>query len=172
MFIGLGRIGTHFVKKAAPLFRRTLVSDPYVADHQFLESGTEKTDLSTLLSESHVISIHCTLTDETRYMINSEAFYLMKNRPILINTARGPVIEEKALLRALDEGLIHSAGIDVWEDEPVTDKQTPLIQHPRLIGTGHVAWYSEYSMKEVQKRAADNLLALLRGEMIPDCLNP
>jgi D-3-phosphoglycerate dehydrogenase len=170
--IGLGRIGSHFARKATPLFRKTLATDPYITDHQFVNSGTEKVDLSTLLSESHVISIHCSLTEETRHLINSRAFRMMKKRPVLINTARGPIIEENALLKALNNNLIHSAGIDVWEDEPVTEKQAPLIEHPRLIGTGHIAWHSDYSMQEVQKRAADNLLALLKGEMIPDCLNP
>lgn len=170
--IGLGRIGSYFARKATPLFRQTLATDPYITDHQFVKSGTEKVDLSTLLSESHVISIHCTLTEETRYLINSKAFNSMRKRPILINTARGPIIDDNALLKALNNNLIHSAGIDVWEDEPVTEKQAPLIEHPRLIGTGHIAWHSDYSMQEVQKRAADNLLALLKGEMIPDCLNP
>lgn len=170
--IGLGRIGSHFARKATPLFRQTLATDPYITDNKFIEYGTEKVDLSTLLSESHVISIHCTLTEETRHLINSGVFHSMKKKPILINTARGPVIDENALLNALDNDLIHSAGIDVWEEEPVTERQTALIRHPRLIGTGHIAWYSGYSIREVQKRAADNLLALLKGETIQDCLNP
>ncbi len=170
--IGLGRIGSNFAKKAAPLFRQIFATDPYITGNKFKEFGTEKANLSTLLSESHVISIHCSLTEETRHLINSEAFKLMRQKPILINTARGPVIDEKALMHALDNGLIHSAGIDVWEEEPVTERQSALIRHPRLIGTGHVAWYSDYAIKEVQKRAADNLLALLKGERIPDCLNP
>jgi len=170
--IGLGRIGSYFAKKAVPLFHRTIVSDPYIPDHRFKEFGADKIDLSTLLSDSHVISIHCTLTEETRHLINSEAFRSMKKRPILINTARGPVIDEKALLYALDNNQIHSAGIDVWEEEPVQTLQNDLIKHPRLIGTGHIAWYSDNAIKEVQKRAADNLLALLKGETIPDCLNP
>ncbi len=170
--IGLGRIGSHFAIKAAPLFYRTLATDPYIPDNKFKKSGAEKTDLSTLLSESHVISIHCTLTEETFHLINPETFRAMKKKPVLINTARGPIIDEKALLYALDHELIHSAGIDVWEEEPVNEKQTALMQHPRLTGTGHIAWYSGYSIREVQKRAADNLLALLKGERIPDCLNP
>jgi D-3-phosphoglycerate dehydrogenase len=170
--IGLGRIGTHFAIKAAPLFYRTLATDPYIPDNKFKESGAEKADLLTLLSESHVISIHCTLTEETYHLINPETFRMMKKRPVMINTARGPIIDEKALLYALDHELIHSAGIDVWEEEPVTKRQNALIQHPRLTGTGHIAWYSGYSIREVQKRAADNLLALLKGERIPDCLNP
>lgn len=170
--IGLGRIGSHFARKATPLFRQTLATDPYISNHQFAKFETVKADLKTLLYESHVISIHCTLTEETRHLINTGTFLSMKQKPILINTARGPVIDENALLYALDHNLIHSAGIDVWEDEPVTKKQTALIEHPRMIGTGHIAWHSDYSIQEVQKRAADNLMALLRGEIIPDCLNP
>ena len=170
--IGLGRIGGTFCDKARPLFSRVLASDPYIPDKTFEHHGADKSDLENLLKESHVISLHCNLTPETRQLINREAFRLMGQRPVLINTSRGPVIDADALLEAANGNLIHSAGIDVYENEPAGERQEALVQHPRIITTGHYAWYSNRSMVVMQKKAADNLAAMLKGEMIEDCLNP
>jgi D-3-phosphoglycerate dehydrogenase len=170
--IGLGRIGSTLSDKAGHLFERVYATDPYVPDEKFTRHGADKADLETLLENSHVISLHCSLTRETRHMINREAFRKMKSCPVLINTSRGPVIDGKALLEAAEEHRIHSAGIDVYENEPADHRQQALISHPRIITTGHYAWYSDASIGIMQKRAADNMAALLRGEMIEDCLNP
>jgi D-3-phosphoglycerate dehydrogenase len=169
--IGLGRIGTCFAQKAGALFQNVLAVDPYVRKSHFDRYGVKRTDLFTLLSSCHVISIHCNLTDETFHMIDNQAFEHMKHRPVLINTARGAIINEADLLNALHKGLIHSAGIDVWECEPPAEKQQPVINHPFVISTGHFAWYSEYSSLELQKRAAENMVALLQNKNIPDALN-
>ena len=104
-------------------------------------------------------------------MIDNHAFEMMKLRPVLINTSRGAVIKEADLIRALQRGLIHSAGIDVFENEPPTEKQEPVIRHPNVISTGHFAWYSEYSSLELQKRAAENMVSLLQQKEISDALN-
>jgi D-3-phosphoglycerate dehydrogenase len=169
--IGLGRIGTCFASKIRHLFRNVLAYDPYIDDHKFVEAGVEKTDLTTILEKSHVISIHCNLTDETRHIIDNKAFSLMKKQPVLINTSRGPVVCQDALIDALNRKLIHSAGIDVFEDEPPGQRQEPLFNHQRAIVTGHYAWYSDNSMVTLQKRAADNLINLLTGKKIDDQLN-
>ena len=169
--IGLGRIGSCFASKVRYLFKEVLAYDPYIEDHKFNEAGALKTDLDTLLRKSHVISLHCNLTDETTHIIDENAFNKMKNRPVLINTSRGPVVSESALVNALNNDIIHSAGIDVFCEEPPTANQEPLLNHPRATVTGHYAWYSEYSIKELQRRAADNLLRLLAGEEIKDQLN-
>jgi len=118
-----------------------------------------------------VISIHCNLTEETRHLLGPEKFRLMKRKPVIINTSRGGVIDEGGLLEALNTGKIHSAGIDVYQDEPLTDKQSGLISHPRIISTGHYAWYSDRSSVELQRRAALNLLNLLKGNPVEDSLN-
>jgi D-3-phosphoglycerate dehydrogenase len=169
--IGLGRIGGTLSDKARHLFSRVLATDPYIPHEKFRSHGAEKSGLDNLLEKSHVISLHCNLTDETRYLINREAFSRMGQQPVLINTSRGPVVEARALLEAIDEGRIHSAGIDVYENEPADQRQAALISHPRIIATGHYAWYSDRSIAIMQKRAADNLAAMLKGEMIEDCLN-
>jgi D-3-phosphoglycerate dehydrogenase len=169
--IGLGRIGSCFSSKARYLFKEVLAYDPYISDNKFIEVGAKKTDLNTLLGRCHVISIHCNLTDETRHIINNAAFVQMKNRPVLINTARGPVVCQEALVEALDNNVLHSAGVDVFEDEPPSEKQEPLFNHPRAIVTGHYAWYSDTSVQVLQHRAADNLIKLLTGQYIEDQLN-
>lgn len=169
--IGLGRIGSCFALKIRSLFKKVLAYDPYVPDSKFIQYGVEKTDLPGLLERSHVISLHCNLTPETKYIINKAEFGMMKNRPVLINTARGPVVNQDALVKALNENIIHSAGIDVFENEPPEESQEPLLTHPRAIVTGHYAWYSDYSMKALQRRAADNMIGLLTGITVEDQLN-
>lgn len=168
--IGLGRIGSRFALNCRPLFRNIMAVDPYRAPEEFTQSGVVKAELDELLSGSHIISLHCNLTEETLHLINRAAIGRMRERPVIINTARGPVMREEDVLWALNENLIHSVGIDVWEDEPVSVKQDPLIRHPRVISTGHYAWYSDASSMELQKRAAENMVGLLQGKHVPDRL--
>jgi D-3-phosphoglycerate dehydrogenase / 2-oxoglutarate reductase len=170
--IGLGRIGSELAKKAKPLFGRVIASDPYKPKAYFNALQVEEVSLTELLQESDVISLHCNLTRETRHLLDEAAFKKMTKKPVVLNTARGEVIDENALLKAVQEGKIHSAGIDVYEDEPVTVRQEALLNHPRTICTGHYAWYSDRASAELQKRAALNLYKLLRGEAVEDCLNP
>lgn len=170
--IGLGRIGSELSKKAAPLFREIIAADPYKPQHYFDNLNVRKVMLNDLLQQSDVICIHCNLTGETTHLLNGETFGKMEKKPVIINTARGEVVDEKALLTALNAGQIHSAGLDVFENEPVTDAQEALINHPRTICTGHYAWYSDRAAKELQKRAAMNLFNLLTGKKTADCLNP
>jgi D-3-phosphoglycerate dehydrogenase len=169
--IGLGRIGSELSRKALNLFREVIATDPYKTESYFKQLSVRKVELNELLEISDVISIHCNLTSETRHLIDSKAFSFMKKRPVVINTSRGEVISEKSLLEALNTGKIHSAGLDVYEDEPVSDKQSDLINHPRIICTGHYAWYSDNSIRELQRRAALNLYNLLTGSPVDDCLN-
>lgn len=171
--IGLGRIGSTLARKAQSLFPQIIACDPYVvADEVFDQCNVRKMSFEALLGESDFISLHCNLTDETTHLVDERAFCGMKKRPVLINTARGPVVDEQALLNALDEDRIHSAGIDVYEKEPPESLAArALIAHPRVVATGHYAFFSRRSLAELQRRAAENMVALLRGEPIDDCLN-
>ncbi|HPF01767.1 MAG TPA: NAD(P)-dependent oxidoreductase [Bacteroidales bacterium] len=169
--IGLGRIGGTFAIKAKTLFREVLAVDPYIPDSRFPECGARKVSLREMLEKSHVISIHCNLTPETRHIIDAKAFSMMKNSPVLINTSRGGTIDEEALKHALQNKLIHSAGLDVFRDEPPGDSMKEVLTHPDVIATGHNAWYSISSMSALQRRAATNLISLLNGEEVEDCLN-
>jgi D-3-phosphoglycerate dehydrogenase / 2-oxoglutarate reductase len=169
--IGLGRIGSVFCKKASPFFRQILASDPYKPEDHFTRLHAYRVELNELLENSDVISLHCSLNNTTHHLLDEEKFSLMKKKPVIINTSRGAVINEKALLNALNSGQIHSAGLDVYEDEPITENQRKLISHPRTICTGHYAWYSDKSAVELQRRAALNLFNLLKGNEVEDCLN-
>lgn len=166
--VGLGRIGGTLCKKSQSLFKRIIAADPYIPAERFKQLGAIFCDLDTLLSESDAISLHCNLTDETRGLIDKDAFKKMKKQPILINTSRGAVIELEPFLDALQRNIIHSAGIDVYPEEPPGDDLKPLLTHPRVIATGHYAWYSPQSIQTLQKRAAHNLLSLIRGDPVED----
>lgn len=170
--IGLGRIGGTLCKKVQPLFKRVLAADPYISDERFNLLGATKVSLDELLKESHVVSVHCNLTEETRNLIDASRMQLMKKNAILINTARGPVLNESDLFEALHAGKFHSVGLDVYANEPPSSPQKELLAHSRVIATGHYAWYSTNSIGELQKRAADNLLMMLQGKTPDDCLNP
>jgi D-3-phosphoglycerate dehydrogenase / 2-oxoglutarate reductase len=169
--IGIGRIGSEFCKKGSPFFNQVLACDPYKPINHFNQLSAQKVELDELLEKSNVISLHCNLTNETRHLLNEEKFSIMNKKPIIINTSRGEVICEKALLHALNSGKIHSAGLDVYENEPITAKQSKLVNHPRAICTGHYAWYSDNAMSELQQRAALNMLNFLLGNTVEDCLN-
>ncbi len=169
--IGLGRIGSELAKKAAPLFREIVAADPYKTDEYFEKLLVKKVTLSELLKTSDIISLHCNLTGETYHILDKSSFAVMTKKPVIINTSRGETIDEKVLLDSLISNRIHSAGLDVFENEPVTEAQEALINHPRTICTGHYAWYSDQSVLELQKRAAKNLLHMLKGIKIEDALN-
>jgi len=169
--IGIGRIGSEFCKKASPFFSQVLACDPYKPESHFNQLSVQRVELNELLEKSDVISLHCNLTIETKHLLNKEKFMIMKKKPVIINTSRGEVISEKALLYALNSNKIHSAGLDVYENEPITDRQKKLVNHPRTICTGHYAWYSDKASLELQRRAALNLLNLLLGNTVEDCLN-
>lgn len=170
--IGLGRIGSELARKARLLVNNVVAYDPYREDEYFVDRQVQQVPLDKLLKEADIISLHCNLTTETRHMLDEAAFFGMKKRPVVVNTARGEVIEENALITALQKGFIHSAGLDVYANEPVTEKQDMILNHSRTICTGHYAWYSDRASKELQQRAAGNLFDLLNGKPVEDCLNP
>jgi D-3-phosphoglycerate dehydrogenase len=170
--VGLGRIGGTLCQKAQGLFKRVVASDPYIPRQRFVDLGAEPVPLDALLAGSHFISLHCNLTEETTNLVDTAAIATMRHTPILVNTARGPVINESALLNALNSGQIHAAGLDVYWDEPPGPNQQALLDHPRVVATGHYAWYSTPAAIDLQRRAARNMVALLRGEIPEDCLNP
>jgi D-3-phosphoglycerate dehydrogenase / 2-oxoglutarate reductase len=169
--IGLGRIGSTLSHKAESLVNKIIGCDPYKSQQYFNRLSVRKANLNELLEKSDIISLHCNLTEETIHILNDKAFAQMQKRPVIINTSRGETIDEKALLKALNNGQVHSAGLDVFENEPPTKAQLDLINHPRTICTGHYAWYSDRAAEELQKRAAQNLLHLLNGKQIEDQLN-
>jgi D-3-phosphoglycerate dehydrogenase len=169
--IGLGRIGGTLSRRAGQLFARVIAYDPYITDADAAEKGAARVDFDTLLTESDAISCHCNLTEETRHILNDPAFAKMARCPVVVNTARGPVIDEDALLRALDDNRIRSSGIDVFAEEP-PPADHPLLHHPRVLCTGHYAWFSQEADDTLKRRAGENMAAMLQGTLPDDCLNP
>lgn len=170
--VGLGRIGGTLCGKAKGLFKRVLACDPYIAPERFEMLGATPCDLDTLLRESDVISAHCNLTGETRHLIGRDAMAKMKPTAIVINTARGPIVDEDALLEALECDRLYAAGLDCFADEPPLANRDALLAHPHFVGTGHYAWFSTEASRELQRRAAENMRIMLSGGTPEDCLNP
>ena len=161
--VGLGRIGTASALKARGLGMRVIAYDPYVLDAVMESRGVKPVDLDMLLGESDFISLHTPLTPETSGMIGYEEFKKMKPTCYFINTARGGCVDQAALIRALQEGLIAGAGIDVTVDEPIA-ADNPLITMPNVILTGHSAWYSNRADFEIFYKPMTQVVAALKGE--------
>lgn len=169
--VGLGKIGTATALKARGLGMRVIVHDPYVLDGVMESRGVKPVDLETLLRESDFISLHTPLTPETHNMIGYEEFKRMKPTCYFINTARGGCVDEPALIRALKEGLIAGAGIDVTVEEPI-GADNPLITMPNVILTGHSAFYSTTSDKELFVKPMTQVVMALMGKWPVYGLNP
>ncbi|MCD6289531.1 MAG: C-terminal binding protein [Anaerolineae bacterium] len=169
--LGLGRIGSATARKAAGLGFHVIACDPYIPRDRFAEVGVEPVSFDELIRQSDVLSLHTPLTEETRGLIDESVFKRMKPTAVLVNTARGPIVPNAAVLRALDEGWIAAAGLDVLEQEPAPPDE-PLLAHPRAIVTPHIAWYSEASMKELQRKAAEEVARVLSGHPPRNIVNP
>ena len=149
--------------RAEGLGLEVLAYDPYV-DKAVMETlGVQVVDLETVLRRSDYISLHSPLTDETRLLINAETLALMKPTAFLVNAARGPLIDEDALLAAVQGGKIAGAALDVLEVEPVAPDH-PFLKEERILLTPHAGWYSEESKIDVRVQGAEEVVRVLRGE--------
>jgi D-3-phosphoglycerate dehydrogenase len=136
--------------------------DPYVRASTIKAAGAEPVDLEVLLAQSDYISVHVPLTPETRHMIGGAELALVKPGAILVNTARGPVLDEDALAEALASGRLGGAGLDVFETEPLP-AESPLRKLDTVVFSDHAGWYSEESVVELKIKAARNVVAVLKG---------
>jgi len=166
--VGCGRIGLEVAKRGLALGLRVIAFDPLIKKSP---EGIVLTDLDTVLKESDFISVHSPLNESTRYLIGEREFKKMEKRPVLINTSRGPIIDEKALIDALKEGLLSGAGLDVLEKEP-PDLQNPLLKMENVILSPHVGFYSEESIHELKRRAAEIASRVLLGKWPTTVVNP
>ncbi len=159
--IGLGAIGYHFAKIAHGFGCHVIGYDLFKKeDPQY--NFIEQVSLDELLSQSDIISLHCPLTSQTEKIINRDTINKMKDGVIIINTARGKLIDEDALVEALNSNKIYSVGLDVLTDEN-PQKPTPLIQHPRSIVTGHVAWLADEARYRTIDLAIQNFINYYQG---------
>ncbi len=163
--IGLGRIGTAVAIRAKAFGIRVLFYDPYVKLGMERSLNLERSDdLESLLESSDIVSIHTPLTEETHHMIQEDQLKKMKKHALLINTARGAIVDRKALLNALKEKWIGGAALDVIEHEPPSQEE-PLLHLENLLITPHRAYYSEESNVDCRQKAATNVLRALQGRM-------
>jgi len=160
--IGLGRVGREVAKRINGFDVNLLACDPYISADVFKTYNAKKVEHDTLLRESDIVTLHVPLTDETRYMVSIGQLSKMKKTSILINCARGGIVDEKALYKALKEKEIAGAGLDVLEQEPIR-KDNPLLNLDNVIITPHMGWYSENAVEEVQRIAAEQVLQCLQG---------
>lgn len=170
--IGFGRIGQAVARRAMGFGMRVLYVDPSTEPEDLPEGLTAaKVELPELLAESDFVSLHTPLTDATYHLIDAQALAQMKPNAVLVNTARGAVVDPEALLQALSEGVIAFAAIDVTEPEPIP-MDSPLLALDNLIITPHIASASQETRGLMAYMAAQNLMAGLRGERLPHCVNP
>jgi D-3-phosphoglycerate dehydrogenase len=160
--IGCGRIPRSVATKARGLGLRVAAHDPFVADDAWAEGIERYAELDELAAEADFLSVHAPLTDETRHLVDERLLSRMPAHAVLINTARGPLVDTDALDRALAEGRIGGAALDVLEAEPPLP-DLPLLRHDDVIVTAHQAFYSEEALRELQRKAAQNLLGALEA---------
>ncbi len=168
--IGFGRIGQAMARRAAGFAMRVLYHDPSLPGPPAGLNATP-VDLPTLLRESDFVSLHVPLTAQTRGLINRETLALMKPTAVLINTARGPVVDQAALYEALRDQRIFAAALDVTDPEPIP-LDSPLLTLDNCLIVPHIASASVTTRQKMSLMAAENLLAGLRGERLPNCVNP
>ena len=169
--VGVGRIGSRMAEKGRAFGLRVVGYDPYLSAAELQKRGAEKADFATLLEEADYVSIHAPLSAETENMLGPAEFKRMKPTAVIINTARGGIIDEKALCQALSQGVIAGAGLDVTNPEPPS-ADSPLLRMDQVLVTGHLAYYSETSVRELHVKSAEAIVAALRGEWPLFLANP
>jgi D-3-phosphoglycerate dehydrogenase len=161
--LGFGNIPRLVAPKAKAFGMKVIAFDPYAKAELFTAAGVESVDFDTLLKTSDYISVHAPHTPQTRGMVNADAFAKMKKGAYVVNTARGPLIDEPALIAALDSGYLGGAALDVVTVEPLP-KDSPLLGRDNVILTPHTGFYSIQALEELQSKCATDVASVLSGE--------
>ena len=161
--LGFGHIARHLAEKLKPLFGKILAHDPWVMPAEMGAVGVYSARLEELFQKSDFLSVHVPLLPATRHLVSRSLIQLLKPSAFLINTSRGAVVDEAALIEALQARRIAGAGLDVFEAEPLP-AASPLRTLDNVILTGHFAWYSEGAIRELKETAAREVVRVLRGE--------
>lgn len=159
--LGLGAIGAATARMAQGIGMEVLGFDPGLNAEQIGQLGVTAAELEEIFAHSDVLSLHIPLNEHTRHIVSAARINAMPQGAIIINTARGGLIDEQAAARALDAGHLHGIGLDAYETEPPTD--SPLVGHPRVVATPHSGAHSEESVQRTATAAVKNLLAVLDG---------
>lgn len=168
--VGFGRIPQLVAPKAQSFGIKVITYDPFVPKEILAKAGVQHAEFEELVRTSDFISLHCPLMPETRHIMNAKAFAMMKPSAYLVNTGRGPLVDEAALGAALDKGQLAGAALDVVEKEPPTD--SPILGRDNVILTPHTAFYSEEALLDLQTKAAEEVVRVLSGEAPKNPVNP
>lgn len=168
--IGIGKIGSAVAARAKGFGMKVIAYDPYIPKEAAEKLGIELVDIETLLKNADFISIHSPLTSETRGMIGAKELKLMKKTAYIINTARGPIVQEEALYKALKNGWIAGAGLDVYEKEP-PDKDNPLFKLENVVLTPHIAYYTQEAIWRLEMTAVEEAIRILQGQIPKNLVN-
>jgi D-3-phosphoglycerate dehydrogenase len=169
--VGFGSIARRLAAKLRTFGLELVAADPYVEAARMADYGVEKVAFGALLDRSDYVSVHAPLSADTRGLLSTPEFGRLADHAVVVNTARGPVIDEDALVEALEAGEIAGAGLDVLESEP-PEPDSPLLEREDVVLTPHSAWYSEESRADVSAGVAEGVAAALRGETPPGVLDP
>ena len=169
--LGFGRIGSRVAEIAAAIGFDVVIHDRFVSDDEIRSRGFRPAGLEEALSAAHIASLHTPLTDDTFHLVGVDELELMGEQSFLVNTSRGELIDEAALARALEHGVIAGAGLDVFEDEPLA-AESPLRTAPNLQLTPHAAWYSEEALAELPRCAAENVVTFFATGEAAAVVNP
>ena len=169
--VGFGRIARALAAKVQALQMRVVATDPLVPESEIRRAGAEPADVERVLAESDFVSLHAPLLDDTRHMIAAEQLRTMKSSAYLINTARGGLIDQAALVAALESGVIAGAALDVFEQEPLA-ADDPLLRLPNVVLTPHAAAYSDVGIRELRRRTGEAAADVLRGVRPRGVANP
>lgn len=169
--VGLGNIGRRLARNANALGFRVLAYDPYVSREVAAAAGAQLAGLDELMANADYVSVNAPLNRETRHLISSPQLRLMKRSAFLINTSRGPVVDEPALIEALQAGAIAGAALDVFEHEPLP-ADSPLRQMRNVILNPHAAYYSQRAEAELHRRVAEEAARVLGGKYPRSLVNP
>jgi len=170
--VGFGRIARRVAEMARAIRLHVCGFDPFVAGSAITEAGAVACDtLPELLVRAHVLSLHVPLTATTHRLIGAKQLALLPRGAVLINTARGPLIDEVAVLAAIESGHLAGAGIDVWEKEPAAPNH-PLLRHPKVVATPHIASYTNEGSRRSHVAAAEHVLATLAGAPPATLIDP
>lgn len=169
--VGFGRIPQLVAPRAQAFGITVIAADPFVPAEVMTRANVESVSFDDLIARSDYISIHAPLTPQTHHLFNAGVFARMKTTAYLVNTARGPLVDEHALVDALDAGRIAGAALDVVEQEPPAPA-SPLLACRNLILTPHTAFYSEESLVDLQRKATEEVVRVLRGQLPMNPVNP